>query len=273
METGLLERHPYDGCPLCNSPCFAICATADCSAHPLWRPQLSSTMTWCKCHDCGHIFTDGYFTEEAQQIIFSRTLDGQRFGADFERQRQVSARIVERIAAYAPPPGHWFDVGFGNGSLLMTAQEWGYSVAGVEARKNDTGSDPASLGIEVEYGTLANLVDRDLGSGPLSPGSASIVSMADSLEHMPYPADGLAAAHRLLSGEGVLFLSMPNCESAAWEISSSKKLNPYWGEIEHYHNFGRTRLYALLEEMRFTPVHFAISERYRLCMEVVAQKM
>jgi hypothetical protein len=49
-------------------------------------------------------------------------------------------------------------------------------------------------------------------------------------------------------------------------------VNPYWGEIEHYHNFGRRRLYALLEEHGFEPARYGVSFRYRACMEVIARR-
>lgn len=41
-------------------------------------------------------------------------------------------------------------------------------------------------------------------------GRYAVISMADVLEHMPYPRAGLDAAHRLLRPDGILFLSMPN---------------------------------------------------------------
>jgi protein O-GlcNAc transferase len=49
-------------------------------------------------------------------------------------------------------------------------------------------------------------------------------------------------------------------------------VNPYWGEIEHYHNFFRKRLCALLQEHGFKPVEYHISERARVGMEVIAVK-
>jgi 2-polyprenyl-3-methyl-5-hydroxy-6-metoxy-1,4-benzoquinol methylase len=103
-------------------------------------------------------------------------------------------------------------------------------------------------------------------------GRYSVISMADVLEHMPYPKAGLKAAHRLLRPGGVLFVSMPNMDSMVWRALDASGSNPYWGEIEHYHNFTRQRLYALLEEHGFSPVHYDISERYRCCMEVIAEK-
>jgi Methyltransferase domain len=70
--------------------------------------------------------------------------------------------------------------------------------------------------------------------------------MADVLEHIPFPKMALAAAHRLLQQDGVLFLSMRNMDSMVWRLLHRNGANPYWGEIEHYHNFSRRRLYALL---------------------------
>lgn len=42
--------------------------------------------------------------------------------------------------------------------------------------------------------------------------------------------------------------------------------------LEHCHNFGRSRLWALLEECGFKPAEYGVSERYRACMEVLAIK-
>src|SRR5262249_12297637 len=103
-------------------------------------------------------------------------------------------------------------------------------------------------------------------------GCYSVISMADVLEHMPFPKVGLAAAHRLLQQSGVLFLAMPNMDSMVWKLLHTNGINPYWGEIEHYHNFTRTRLYALLRSHGFRPAEYGVSERYRVCMEVIAIK-
>lgn len=95
--------------------------------------------------------------------------------------------------------------------------------------------------------------------------------MCDVLEHMPFPKDALKAAHKLLRANGVLFISCPNIDSIVWRLLPDRD-NPYWAEIEHYHNFGRKSLYSLLTELNFEPVRFSISERYRIGMEIIARK-
>ena len=170
--------------------------------------------------------------------------------------------IVERVARFVTE-GSWLDVGFGNGSLLFTAQEWGFRPLGLDLR-------PASvealqrLGIEARAADLTTLDE---------PGRFAVISLADVLEHMPFPRDGLVAAHRLLQPDGVLFVSMPNYDCMAWRLLDAGNANPYWGELEHFHNFSRARLETVLREQGFEPLHYAVSERYRVCMEVIARRV
>lgn len=255
------ERIFYEGCPLCSGGETSPLITADCSRHPLYQPALSPVMQWLKCDRCGHVFTNGYFTEAAANIIFSRTNEGQRVGVDCEKWRYISARMIEKILPYAND-GCWLDVGFGNGSLLFTAEEYGFTPAGLDLRKENVAAMQAR-GVEAHCMDILDLAQ---------PGRYRVVSMADVLEHIPYPIPALKAAHTLLQDGGIIFLSMPNIDSMLWRILSDARINPYWGEIEHYHNFGRKRLYQLLLDNGFEPVRYGVSERYRACMEVVARK-
>jgi len=251
----------FEGCPLCKSRKTATLRTADCSRHFLYRPVIAPTMTWMCCNDCSHVFTDGYFSPEAAAIIFENTHDNQKPGSAFEQQRMVSARMVESVAQYIKG-GSWLDVGFGNGSLLFTAEEWGFTPVRVDLRRS-------SVEAMQQFGIEADCVDITAVNGS---GRFSVISMADVLEHMPFPQDGLAAAQRLLQPEGVLFVSMPNYNCAAWRLLDANNANPYWGELEHFHNFSRTRLYTLMKDMGFEAIHYGVSERYRVCMEVILRR-
>ncbi len=100
----------------------------------------------------------------------------------------------------------------------------------------------------------------------------SVLSMADVLEHMPHPRDALKKAHAMLQEDGLLYLSFPNSETATWRLWEQTGTNPYWGELEHYHNFSRDRLIALLDESGFAVVDYDVSVRYYSCMEITARK-
>lgn len=256
------ERITYEACPLCASPDIMPIGEADCSRHALYDARFSPTIKWVACKACGHDFTEGYFTEEACEILFGRTHSHQLLGAEYEKFRAIAARMVEKVLPFASG-GTWLDIGIGNGALLFTAQEYGFNPVGTDLR-TDNLAVLSSLGIEAHAIDIAEL---SLSS------PCSVISMADVLEHMPFPGRGLEAANRLLRDDGVLLVSMPNKDSMLWRMLDGTRNNPYWGEIEHYHNFGRDRLYALLEEFGFAPRLYGVSERYRVCMEVVAQKV
>lgn len=257
-------RIPYDACPLCDCRDMAEVRTASCTGYPHYRPELPPTQRWMRCRECEHVFVDGYFTEEALQLLLSGSHPGQSPGHDVETARYVSAKIVESVCALRSElGGRWLDVGFGNGSLLTTAAEFGWDVAGLDLREQNV-RQMRALGFE------AHAVDFT-AYRPAEP--LDVISMADVLEHIPYPKLALQHASRLLRDGGLLFLSMPNSDSFLWETLTRNEANPYWAELEHYHNFGRRRLYRLLAEHGFAPRRYGVSVRYRACMEVIAQKV
>lgn len=256
-------RIPYAACPLCEATEFAEVMTADCSGHAIYKPSLPRTMRWLGCKKCGHVFVDGYFAPAALEILFSSTHAGQTPGHEIEQQRDIWARVLETVSDLRPAlGGRWLDVGFGNGALLTTAAEFGYQVAGLDLRTEN-------VRMMREAGYDAQAVEF----GAYRPGEPfDVLSMADVLEHMPFPKRALRHAWELLQPDGLLFLSMPNADAYLWQMLTRDGANPYWGEIEHYHNFGRRRLYALLAECGFEPVRYGVSQRYRVGMDVIARK-
>jgi hypothetical protein len=83
--------------------------------------------------------------------------------------------------------------------------------------------------------------------------------MADLLEHTRFPKETLKAAKRALRPGGLLYVSCPNMDTAVWKMMGDT--NPYWWEIEHYHNFSRARLAALLMECGFSILQYDVQQR------------
>lgn len=264
MLTDEQARIYYEACPLCESVNATSIGYADCSDHVLYNPELPNTVNWQKCDVCHHIFTDGYFTNEALKILFSKANSYQLCDTNnLEQARATAARIVDNISSVlGKQEGKWLDVGFGNGGLLTTCGEYGFDPVGIDLRQEAV-NQIVKLGIEAHCIDFLDFHQQN---------SFSVISMADVLEHMPYPQQVLAHAYRLLIPGGILFISCPNSDSIVWNALSQSQLNPYWAEIEHYHNFGRRRLYSLLVENGFSPVNYSISQRYRVGMEVISIK-
>ena len=84
----------------------------------------------------------------------------------------------------------------------------------------------------------------------------SVISLMDVLEHVPYPKEVLSSLYPKMEKDGCLIISMPNTENLIWKLMTEQNQNPYLGELEHYHNFSRTRLFSLLKECGFDAVKY-----------------
>lgn len=251
----------YEACPLCESARLSPLGEADITHHPLYKSNLPGTTQWQFCQDCAHTFADGYYTDEARAVIYPETPLAERAGHDLERQRLRAASVVRRIASRANP-GVWLDVGFGNGALQLTAEEWGFSAIGLDVRADNVAA-MRDLGAEAHVSTIEALEGADL---------CEVVSMANVLHLMPQPAAAIAAASRILKPDGILFLSLPNMDSVAWRQMDRQRTNPYWSDLEICHHFTRQRLYQLLMQHSLIPIEYDISEHQRAGMEIIAQK-
>jgi SAM-dependent methyltransferase len=249
----LTYRVAYSGCPLCEGE-GSVLRTERCEP----RGKIACDLTWMKCGACEHVYTDSYFNQEGQAELLSRVMEDGIFGGNLDIQRKQWARVIDRLVPYVPPGdnGRWIDVGVGNGSFLFTAAEFGFDAVGIDTRPYVL--EPLrEFGYSVEH---ADAMEYDYTG-------ASVVVLADVLEHMPYPKKLLQRIGE--QSNAVLFVSCPNMDCVSWKYLEAGD-SPYWKELEHYHNFTRARLQSLLRECGFTPVHYGISPRYTACMEIVA---
>ena len=94
-----------------------------------------------------HQLTEGYFSDEALALIFSDTPNLQKVEFQIEKHREFTAKMIDKVLPHQQN-GYWLDFGFGNGSLLFTAQEFGFKVVGIDLRKSNV-KIMKKLGFEV----------------------------------------------------------------------------------------------------------------------------
>ncbi len=244
-------RIAFDGCPLCNSAGTVL--RVDSCEHN----GVKADLTWMRCNDCSHVHAAQYFTEYGLSQLLSKVNEEGYFGGNLDKQRCMWSAVIERILPHlVERKGKWIDVGAGNGAFTFTAAEYGFDAVGIDKREYLT-RELREFGYNVEH---ADALEYDYSN-------ASVVILADVLEHIPYPKQLLTRIREKL--DGALFVSCPNMDSVVWK-ALEKQGNPYWVELEHYHNFTRTSLEKLLRSCGFTPVNYGISPRYTSCMEIIA---
>jgi SAM-dependent methyltransferase len=97
------------------------------------------------------------------------------------------------------------DVGCGDGHLLKTLGELGYS--------NVMGIDPF-IKTDIDYGNGLKILKKSIHE---ITGSYDLIMFHHSFEHIPDPAETLKAVYSLLNDSGRCIIRIPTATSYAWE--------------------------------------------------------
>jgi SAM-dependent methyltransferase len=113
---------------------------------------------------------------------------------------EAEARL-QLINRHCPDRGTLLDVGCSAGWFMGTAGASGWKVVGIDVSAAAV-AHCRSQGFDAR---LATLSDHDLPAGGFQ-----VITMFDSIEHMPSPAAALLASHALLAPNGILVITTPN---------------------------------------------------------------
>jgi SAM-dependent methyltransferase len=120
-----------------------------------------------------------------------------------EKLRDRARLQLGLLTAAGIPPGRLLDVGCSSGEFMALAQEAGWRTTGVELGEA-TAAAARARGLDVHTGTLEQV------AGEVDPGSFSVITFWDVLEHLRDPRVELDLARSLLRPAGVLAATMPN---------------------------------------------------------------
>lgn len=207
---GLIARHgqiPEDllivrACPTCASPRF--------------RDELRKDhMTVVRCEVCDLVYVNPafdekhyrsvYSSEEYQEIMKDLGIDSHDY-----RVERFGTERVSIMARYVDVPDDatvaYLDVGCSTGFVVEAAAVRGWRGIGIDL-------NPSA----VEFGLQRGLDLRHtaLEDEAFDPESFHAVSLFDVLEHLLHPQATLDAAVRLIKPGGILFLYVPNYDSAS----------------------------------------------------------
>ena len=264
-------RQPYSACPLCDGASVTL-GFANCSGHALWHEPLPPTIEWMRCASCGHVHSRSYWTPAGRLEVQRRDKFPQlTTAANLAAQRALWAPVLERAvaalggyAAIQKSEGRpvWVDVGCGDGTLIMTAGDYGFSAVGLETRA-ELVRRTRELGFAVLQHDFIELKFEV---------TVDVLSMMDVLEQLPDPRAALRKAAQVLRPGSLLVISAADLASASWRLMEHEKANPHWMDLERHHNFSRERLTSLLKESGFEVVAFAIPNRRDAQMELYARR-
>jgi 2-polyprenyl-3-methyl-5-hydroxy-6-metoxy-1,4-benzoquinol methylase len=143
-----------------------------------------------------------YASQEYQDIVRELGINSH----DYRVQRFGRER-VELMTPHLPrTPPRYLDVGCSTGFVVEAARDAGWEAAGTDL-------NPSA--IEFGRGRGLDLRAVALEDAGIAPGTLDAVSLFDVLEHLIDPVPVLRACTRLLAPGGIIFLYVPNYDSAS----------------------------------------------------------
>lgn len=205
---GLVAQHgriPEDlliprACPTCDS---------SESTHELDKDH----MTLVRCTSCDLVYVNPAFDDDHYREVYLSTeyqgimRDLGEKSHDYRVER-FGAERVAIMAKHLPGDGapRYLDVGCSTGFVVEAAARQGWQASGIDL-------NPSAI----EFGRARGLDLRNaaLEDEALETDSYDAISLFDVLEHLIHPRQTLDAAIRLLKPGGIIFLYVPNYDSAS----------------------------------------------------------
>jgi SAM-dependent methyltransferase len=137
--------------------------------------------------------------------------------------------------------GRVLDVGCGTGGNLVTLQQQGWDVHGIEMSGTAVALARERVGDRIHHGTLE--------TAPYADESFDVIFMSHSLEHMFSPVATLERLRGLLRPAGMLVIAVPNVGSL--EAKLFGKWWVPWDPPRHLYHFEKETLRKVLERAKF----------------------
>lgn len=203
------------------------------------------------CPVCDLIYASPVPSPEA----LARAYDAAAFDSAEEARyaaRSYAQELQDLIASLPDRKGA-LDIGTGEGAFLAELLRLGFTDVG--------GVEPSSAPIEVADSAIAELIEHDVfRSDVRPPGSLSLVTCFQTIEHVPDPAKLVREATALLKPGGVFVLVCHNRRAAINRLLSMR--SPII-DIEHMQLFSPQSVDELLRRAELRAVgHRTIRNRY-----------
>lgn len=217
----------------------------------VWRKP--GTFTLQRCGDCGLVVTRPRPVADVLGFYYENAYSGEaqegmrRFQTESGLMRLVNRYRLAVLRKVRPltAADRVLDVGCSYGGFLRVAREAsGCATAGIDL---DAGSIERAVDADVTEYRVGALVDCDL-----PPGSFTVVTFFESLEHHPDPVAALAKARELLAPGGLCVVEVPN-----WNGFWRRVFRTAWLPLlvpQHLVHFTPRTLARALERAGFTRI-------------------
>ncbi len=141
------------------------------------------------------------------------------------------------------------DIGCGTGTLLRIAKSQGWDVTGIELNGHAVKYAQETSGLNVIQGSLTDDI--------FPPESFDLITIIQTLEHIPTPMGVLKTLHKILKKEGMIYVEVPNLNSIFVLANRFLKIKDFSCTIDptaHLFYFTSKTLNEMLESCGFITI-------------------
>lgn len=186
-----------------------------CGSNKINRKFSLTEFDVLQCKNCSLVFLSQIPTDEVLKDRYSKDYYQERKeyyyenivsnpqGGEKNENIDVFSRGLQRLNSLKKLKGRILDVGCGLGIFLHMADIEGWNTCGVDISPYAVQYAREKFGLEVyNSGGLKEAV--------FPPNSFDVVTLWDSLEHLPDPVGQLKEVRRILKDDGLIMLNVPN---------------------------------------------------------------
>ncbi len=201
-----------------------------------------------KCLECGLYYVNPV---PNPSILSQRVHDSEAYTNDQVVKREFfrrrAHRLLERVEKLIPP-SRLLDVGCAIGTELAVGQERGWRVTGAELSESSIRIAQAA-GFDVRSAPLSEIVFPSR--------SFDLITMNHVLEHVAHTPSFMREVRRILSNDGLLFISLPNVH--AWKFYFRRGSYAWTFHADHYIHFSVQTLPRFLNRYGFQAIEVSTS--------------
>ncbi|MFH1857942.1 MAG: class I SAM-dependent methyltransferase [Candidatus Omnitrophota bacterium] len=236
------KKENLGSCPVCQGGSLTRYRRAKRAEvpvpHSITRASYGTPKDLLRCLECGVIFVHPFPAPEGLLAAY-RDMKDETYFEEEQLRRVIAERSLGLIERFAKR-GRLLDVGCFLGFFLDVARSHGWDCSGVEPSRWARKIAEDRFGLKI--------VGESLEASHLPESAFDVVTLIDTLEHLPQPQAALSEARRVLKEGGFLYLSTPDIGSPAARILGDR----WWGlRPEHVVYFSKPSLFQWLRRLEF----------------------
>jgi len=234
IKTELTENIP---CPLCGHK----------DEEELFKKE---GFRFVRCNNCNMVYVNPRLNEKGRAYLYNKGRYVDMYNNLYSRsakyrQERFYKERMDFIESYFPKKGKLLDIGAARGDFVRTALMRGWDAFGVEiSEQAERFTDDANLKGRIKNTYLADTGFRE--------DSFEVVTMWELLEHVATPKALLKSAFKVLKPGGMVFIYVPNFDSA--EITLITKAAEHVMGDAHILYFTPKTLKIMVEKVGFETV-------------------